>query len=173
MEKVGGDFSMQKGGVVIAYVRVRLLAVDAVEQSRQAAATLQELLFDNRSPFSYIVVADFTTGGSADIYFFSNLPSVAPPVVDRAGSDRLKRRLVDAVNLALPLRVAPFVGTFHQSIVPYRVQIRVAVEKYHIMLVTAAVVGMSQVHRLMQIAHKVDKSHQVEFLLFGSKITLF
>ena len=116
MEKVGGDFSMQKGGVVIAYVRVRLLAVDAVEQSRQAAATLQELLFDNRSPFSYIVVADFTTGGSADIYFFSNLPSVAPPVVDRAGSDSLKRRLVDAVNLALPLRVAPFVGTFTKAL---------------------------------------------------------
>ena len=141
---------------------------DYVEDMSKAQAAAQQLFFDDGSGPCDIVVGELGAFG----IFFVNISGISHcllgPVVESTGNDSGLLIGGQAVELLLPLGVAPFVSAVYQGIIPNGMQLVVAAEVLDRDAVAAEVGGMSQMQGLMQIAH-----HMHQYLERQSRIGAF
>lgn len=130
---------------------------DHVEDMSKAEAAAQQLFFDDGSGPCDIIVGELGAFG----IFFVNISSISHcllgPVVESTGNDSGLLVGGQAVELLLPLGVAPFVSAVYQGIIPNGMQLIVAAEVLDRNAVAAKVGGMSQMQGLMQIAHHMHQ----------------
>lgn len=94
------------------------LSVYLVQQTCQAVSSTQQLPLDYRGILSDVVVGKIAAFGCCNVYLPTDRIALLEPVERCAGLDSGHLLFCEAIELVLPLRIAPLVGRFGQGAVP-------------------------------------------------------
>ena len=149
------------------------LSVYLVHQTCQAVSSTQQLPLDYRGILSDVVVGKIAAFGCCNVYLPTDRIALLEPVERCAGLDSGHLLFCEAIELVLPLRIAPLVGRFGQGAVPNCMEIALPAEEPYGNGVAAPVAQVPRVHRLGQVTAQVYQHFQVELLLCRVELTVF
>ena len=143
---------------------------DGVEQVGESQAAADKLLFDDGSPVGDVVVRDVCAGEEVGVDVGCDCDCFFGPVVDCAADDFGLLSGFEAVDLLLPLGIAPFVSGFGERRVPSGVEVGLAIEEFHFDAVAAEVGGVAHVEGHVHVADDVDENFEREVAFLRSRI---